>query len=187
MDADLAPFGAKVFSQFEEDGILAELTRRLGIHRGVFVEIGVGDGHENNTRALVDAGWRGCWLGDEPAPWTPHGVVFRQATVTPENVCELLADAPRPIDVLSIDIDGNDYWVAEAIVPALQPRIVIVEFNQAWEGPYVMPYCAGYHWHVDMGIHFGASLTSWCDLLMEYDLVYTTEAKVNAFFVRQAC
>lgn len=182
---DLAPFGLRVCSQGEEDGITLELARRLGIAAGTFVEIGVGRGDENNTRALVAHGWSGYWLDQSPS-LPPDRVEFTQVTVTPENVCALVngMGVPRSADLLSIDIDGNDYWVGKQAIPFLRPKILIVEYNHAWQGAHqIFPYTPNYYWQP--GMDHGASLAAWVKLLTEYTLVYTTKAQVNAFFVRQ--
>lgn len=175
-----------MYSQAEEDEILAALLAQLGIERGTFVEIGVGPGVENNTLALARRpGWWGTWLGDEPVHNTPDTVHFEQATVTPDNVLGLLMHVTAPVDVFSIDIDGNDYWVADVVIPWLKPRIVIVEYYAPWTEPWIMRYTPGYRWH--SGEPCGASLAAWqMRLAAEYDLVYTTRAQVNAFFVRRS-
>ena len=173
-------------SQAEEDRILAKLLWLHGVREpGNFVEIGVGTGVENNTVALAERGWRGVWLGDEPLVWYPTTVHFVQATVTPENVKDLLQRAPIRVDVFSLDIDGNDYWVGKVVIPLLMPRIVIVEYYAPAGGTHwVMPYTPNYRWH--QGQPCGASLDAWRALLepLGYSLVYTTFRQVNAFFVR---
>src|SRR5262252_5197626 len=62
----LVRHGAKFFSQSDEDGILLEILRRLGLASGVFAELGVGNGLENNSLILLMHGWKGVWLGGEP-------------------------------------------------------------------------------------------------------------------------
>ena len=176
-----------MFSQAEEDDILALLLARHGIAQPTFVEIGVGPGVENNTRALLALGGTGLWIGDEPVHLdVPHWVTVRdQTTVTPDNVIDLLRFmAPIDVDVFSLDIDGNDYWVALRAIPFLDPKIVIVEYYAPAVGAWVMPYTPGYRWQ--SGEPCGASLVAWRELLeADYELVYTTHAQVNAFFVRR--
>lgn len=175
-------------SQAEEDLILAGLLPALGLHprQGTFLEIGVGTGWENNTRTLAERGWDGLWVGNEAiiAPLPPT-VIYYHAHVEPDTVTEL--PLPAHVDLLSIDIDGNDYWVMERLLPLFTelPRIIVVEYNSAWDGDdWVMQYTPGYVWHT--GQPFGASLLRWRRFLESwgYRLVYTTDAKVNAFFVR---
>lgn len=178
-----------MYSQAEEDDVLAELIDRLDLAARTpctFVEIGVGIGTENNTRLLADRGWRGWWVGDEPLRIdAPATVSFEQATVTPENVADLLRYVPAPVTVFSLDIDGNDYWVGRVAIVAVRPAIVIVEYAADRHGYWVMPYTPGYRW--SQGMPCGASLGAWQQLLdRDYVLVYTTRAHVNAVFVRRS-
>jgi hypothetical protein len=182
-----ARYGRRAYSQAEEDGITFELVRRLWGQGalGTFVEIGVGDGHENNTRMLTTLGWSGVWVGNEPlAPGLPPRTVkFLQRQLEIADVAPVLVH--HRCDLFSIDIDGNDYWIAQEAVPLLRPTIVIVEYNASWgHDDHVMPYRPGYIWHT--GQDFGASITAWQRLLTEYVLVYTTLAQVNAFFVHRS-
>lgn len=180
--------GAKYFSQFDEDGILAAILGRLGLRTGRFLEIGVGDGTENNTLLLMAQGWRGQWIGGEPLAWSPTGtrLSFTEAFVTAENVVTLVRDPE--CDVAAIDIDGNDLWVAQALLPHISPRVLVVEYNAKFPPPvrFAMPYEPTFSWQGDD--YFGASLSSWIDLLgpAGYRLVCCSYMGVNAFFVREA-
>jgi hypothetical protein len=136
---DLTAFELGVYSQNGEDGVLAEIFRRLGPGRREFVEFGVGRGVEGNCVALADVlGWSGLFMeGDETASrslvWKYRDnprVRTAQARVTAENVEELLAangvsDEP---DVISIDVDGNDLWIWKAMTRT-RPRVVVIEYN----------------------------------------------------------
>jgi hypothetical protein len=178
--------GQKYFSQFDEDGILLEILRRLGVDSGRFIEVGVGDGSENNTIILLAHGWSGLWIGAEPLIWRPSGrrLVFRQSFITVENASELVGNDHG--DVFSLDIDGNDYWIAKAILPTLRPRVVIVEYNAKFPPPvrFVMPYDPGHRW--DKTDYCGASLAAWADLLVPhgYFPVCCSYQGTNVFFVR---
>lgn len=90
----LSRFGAKYFSQTDEDGITLEIVKRLGIANGTFVELGVGDGLENNTLILLAMGWRGFWIGGEDLCFNhklnPQRFAFLKAFVTLENVIPLM-------------------------------------------------------------------------------------------------
>jgi hypothetical protein len=175
-------------SQAEEDQILAGLLTQLGYAAdavGTFVEIGVGVGIENNTLALAERGWKGLWIGNERLDVDPPmGIAFQHAQVELDNLHLLLL--PATCTVFSIDIDGNDYWIARAVLQQFSapPPIIIVEYNATWGDRHeIMPYARGYAWHT--GQPFGASLTAWRWLLESYgyELVYCTQAQVNAFFV----
>src|SRR5688500_2385950 len=124
--AGLTPFELRVFSQNGEDGVIAELLRRAPASHRWFVEFGASTGVENNCALLADVfGWSGLFM--EGGSWEferlerkyrgNHRVVTRQALVTPENVESLLRNAgvPEDFDVLSVDIDGADYYVWQAL------------------------------------------------------------------------
>mgnify|MGYP001208652490 CR=1 FL=1 len=111
-----ACFEGQTFSQNGEDGILSEILHRIGTKTKWFVEIGSGDGRENNTRLLLELDWRGVWIdgdkgccaiaGEEASEFVDAGrLQIVQSLVTAENVDELLveADVPKEIDVLSLD------------------------------------------------------------------------------------
>ena len=202
----LERFGFKSYSQQDEDGILQEIFRRIDLGSGEnarrFVEIGVGDGLENNTLYLLQQGWRGLWIDADQdrcaairarfaAPLAAGTLQLTQAIVNAENINGLIAAAgiKGEIDLLSIDIDGNDYHVFEALdIPgALSPRVVVIEYNARFRPPVklVQPYDALYSW--DGSDYFGASLCALHDLARRkgYVLVATNLTGVNAFFVRK--
>jgi hypothetical protein len=107
--------------------------------------------------------------------------------ITRENIASLLAShrVPQALDLLVIDLDGNDYWVLGSVLAQYSPRVIVVEYNAGWPPPteWVMPYKADYVW--DGSKNFGASLTSLAKLCAAhgYVLVGTDPRGVNAFFV----
>jgi hypothetical protein len=193
--------GYRIASQFDEDGILDEIFRRIGATNRRFVEFGVGDGRENNTLSLLVAGWTGLWIEADAAsaarirtdlaePLAAGSLRLREAFVTAENIEELLAGAgvPEEPDLLSIDIDGNDYWVWKAL-GRYRPRGVVVEYNASLgrTARAVQAYHPAARW--DGTSAYGASLGALEDLGREkgYALVGCTLSGVNAFFVREDC
>ena len=193
----LRNYGFRVFSQFGEDGILQHLIGNVPLANDRFVEIGVEDYSESNTRFLVEKDdWHGLIIdADTTAPdflrrtglHTRRSVTFRQSFVTAENVNDLLRDEPEDLALLSIDVDGNDYWLWRAV--ELRPAIVVVEYNNGF-GPdeaLVVPYDPGF---VRMaaqpgGRYYGASLAAFEHLGREkgYALLGTSDGP-NAFLVR---
>ena len=191
----------KVFSQWGEDGILQFLVSRLS-PPDVFVEIGVGDYSEANTRFLaMKDNWRGAIFNGGSAHMDflrNSGMEWRwsirpvPAFVTAENVNELILGTgiKGDVGVLSIDIDGVDYWVWREI-SAVSPWIVVVEYNSVFgpETAATVPYrrdftaAAAHH----TGSYFGASLAALHHLGAElgYRLVGVGSNGVNAFFVRE--
>ncbi len=194
----LLRYGAKAYSQNDEDGILAEIFRRIGASSRTFIEIGAGSGLENNTAALLLQGWRGLWVeGSDSnasrarrnlATYISSGQLrIEQTLVTRDNADALLAkSAPdAESDLLSIDVDGSDYHVWQA-VQSISPRVVVVEYNASWFPPMslAVAYQEQFQWKENT--YYGASLKA-LELLAErkgYHLVGCCFAGVNAFFVR---
>jgi hypothetical protein len=191
--------GHRCFSQNAEDGMIDEIFRRIGTGPRFFVEFGVETGLENNTLALLLAGWRGLWIEADPAAARTIRGEFALAVdagrlslvesfVTAENIEQTLrgAGVPEDLDLLSIDIDGNDYWVWKAI-RAFQPRAVVIEYNASLgrTARVVRPYEPTRSW--DGSAAFGASLAALEALGREkgYALVGCDAVGVNALFVRQ--
>ncbi|MGZ4808394.1 MAG: hypothetical protein ACXV7D_03615 [Thermoanaerobaculia bacterium] len=193
---DLRHFEEKVFSQNGEDGILREIFRRIGTTNRFFVECGIQDGSENNTRALLERdGWSGVWIeesGDYAAAarraFASLPVRIIEKHITAENIGTILtaAGVPPEPDLLSIDIDGNDYWVWKEL-RSCSPRVVVIEYNAARipGDSWVMPYDPKHVW--DGTSRFGASLDALAGLAsgLGYVLVGCDSRGVNAFFVRR--
>jgi hypothetical protein len=198
-DGDLRGFELTVSSQNGEDGILQEIFRRIGTTNRQFVEFGVESGVQCNCAYLArEKGWSGLFMEADEADFAKletnyrpfPGVCCRKTKVSSANIEQLLADHQVPVepDLLSIDIDGNDYWVWKAI-RNWRPRVVAVEYNPFHLPPkkWVMKEDPNYVWK--RTTYFGASLTSLTLLGREkgYTLVGTDSMGVNAFFVRDDC
>ena len=190
-------YGFKVYSQNDEDGIIEEIFNRIGTTNRVFIEFGVENGLECNSHYLLFKGWRGLWIdggnGEEIqekfAPVIANGQLkFLQTFITRENINELFiaGGVTGEIDLLSIDVDGNDYHIWEAI-NVVKPRVVIIEYNAKFPPncDWKMAYNKNHIW--DGSDCHGASLKA-LELLgrkLGYQLVGTNFTGVNAFFVRQ--
>lgn len=192
----------RVFSQWGEDGIIQHLIRHVPIRHRTFIEFGVEDFRESNCRFLMmHDNWSGYVLDAsaadvaaiELAPWYwRHDLRAAQAFITRDNVAALL-DATgfdRDLGILSIDLDGVDYWVAAQLVH-WRPRILIMEYNavfgpaRAITVPYRGDFCRTRAHHSNL--YFGASLNALTHLANAwgYALVGTASAGGNAFFVRR--
>jgi hypothetical protein len=199
-DARAAEF--RVFSQWGEDGILQFLTQRVPLADRTFIEIGVESYRECNTRFLVmHDNWRGYaidgsddhvrWLLHESALGWQFDVTPLVAFVTAENINDVVAGCGiDDLDLLSLDIDGSDYWVLRALEVA-RPRILVVEYNSTFgpERAVSVPYASDFH-HREAhpsGLYFGASLSAFHALAQDrgYELVATESKGANAFFVRR--
>lgn len=180
------------FSQSHEDEVIKYVLETLGIHIGWFVEFGAGDSRIlSNTARLADVGWNGVYIeadADLYQKLLQHiktGIYPLHATVTAENINELLTRTPLPqeFDLLSIDIDGNDYWVWKAIT--YRPKVVCIEYNSNF-GPTesrVIEYDPAFIYQSDN--YYGASALALVRLgeRLGYTLINHT-APLNLFFVR---
>jgi hypothetical protein len=191
----------RVFSQWGEDGILQHLLHHVSVTRKIFVEFGVENYTESNTRfLLINDNWVGLvidgssenidFIKSDDIYWR-HNLKAEHAFVTRENINDLIRrnGIVGEIGLLSIDIDGNDFWVWEAI-DAVTPQLVVVEYNSRF-GPHravTVPYdpdfirSAAHH----SNIYYGASLAAFCSLGKRkgYSFVGCNSAGNNAFFVR---
>ena len=173
----------KTFSQNGEDGILEKILETIGTTNKYFVEIGVGNGDECNTRLLRKNGWNGLMLDSEH--YNPN-VGIRREFVDAENVNGILSKykVPQEFDVLSIDIDGNDYWVWKAI--SYQPRVVVIEWNCSIS-PFralSIPYSPAFAW--DQTCYYGASILALTRLGERKGMILVAADRraTNLFFIR---
>jgi Flp pilus assembly protein TadD len=194
----LSRYEFSVFSQTGEDGIIAEVFRRIGVTDRFFVEVGVGAGLENNTTYLLRQGWRGCWVDSSQKNAALIGrnfnvqlasgqLVFLRALVTAENIEQSLGAmaVPKQFDLLSLDIDRNTFWVWKSM-RTYRPRAVVIEYNASVPPPveWAVEYRPDLNWNGTD--YYGASLKSF-ELLgrnLGYSLVGCNICGFNAFFVR---
>jgi len=191
----------RVFSQWGEDGIIEWLISHVQVPNAHFIEFGVESFHEANCRfLLMNRNWKGlvmdsneahiAALQTEPLYWM-YDLTAKPALVTAENVDELIASAGfgGPLGLLSIDIDGNDYWVWNAI-KSIDPAIVVCEYNpifgdtRAISVPYD-PNFNRFSAHYS-GLYSGCSIAALQLLASKrgYAFVGTNSNGINAFFVR---
>lgn len=190
----------KVFSQWGDDGIIQFLINNITISNNYFVEFGVENYTEANTRfLLVNNNWSGLvmdgslsnveYIKKDPIYWK-HELTAKHAFITAENINELLSseNVPQQIGILHIDIDGNDYWVWKNI-DKVKADIVIVEYNSLFgsERAITIPYQKNFirteaHYS---NLYYGSSLLSLCDLAKEkkYSFVGCNSAGNNAYFI----
>ena len=193
----LAVYEWRVSSQNGEDGIIAEIFRRIGPGKRTLVEIGVEDGRQCNTALLVQRAKWGGWMIEADAARAAalarnyHRYRKRLRTVEravdAENVVPLFEElgVPHEFDLLSIDVDGNDYWIWKAL-GEYRPRVVTIEFNIAYPPParWVIAYNPRHRFNDTS--YYGASLTSMVELGKDlgYTFIGINCNVVNAFFIR---
>lgn len=192
----------KVFSQFGDDGIIQYLVNTLSIEPKTFVEFGVENYVESNTRLLlINNNWSGLvmdgnkshidYITQDEISWR-HNLKAVCAFITKENINSLLEDNgfTGEIGLLSIDIDGNDYWVWKEIT-VVNPVVVIVEYNSIFgaDRAVTIPYKHDFerskaHYS---NLYWGTSLKALCVLAEEkgYYFVGSNSAGNNAYFVRK--
>jgi hypothetical protein len=199
-NSSLADTEFSVFSQFGDDGIIQFLIKVIKPENDFFVEFGVENYLESNTRFLLqNNNWSGFvmdgsktnvdFIKKQDFYWR-HNLKVIAAFVTVENIDLLLKDIPKNIGLMHIDIDGNDYWIWKAIKETTAD-IVIIEYNSVFgsERAITVPYYADFkrtEYHYS-NLYAGASLTALCDLGDEkgYYFIGSNRAGNNAYFIKK--
>ncbi len=191
----------RVFSQWGEDGIIQYLLQHVPIERPLFVEFGVENYTESNTRFLLTNNqWSGIvidgsdenieYIKRDPIYWAAN-LKAVSAFITKDNIDDLITKngISGDIGILSVDIDGNDYWVWQAI-DSISPRIIICEYNSHFgpEAEVTTPYDPAFvrdSAHFSK-IYYGASISALNSLAESkgYSLVASNSVGNNIFFVR---
>ena len=192
----------RAFSQWGEDGIIQYLIRNTNISRKIFIEFGVQNYTESNTRfLLINNNWSGlvidggsdciAYIKNDPIYWQ-YNLKAVNSFITTDNINQIFLDngIQGEIGLLSVDIDGNDYWVWQAI-DSINPAIVVCEYNfrfgvsKAVTVPYNASFVRTQAHHSN--IYFGASLRALCLLANKKGYVFLgcNSAGINAFFVRK--
>ena len=191
----------KVFSQFGDDGIIQYLINNVAINVTRFIELGVEKYTECNTRfLLINNNWSGLVIDGSPANvnyiknddiYWKYDLNAEAAFVTRDNINQIMVknNFIGEIGLLSIDLDGNDYWIWESIT-VVQPTMVILEYNSAFgrDNAVTIPYDPDFtrlkaHFS---GLYWGASLKAMCLLSQKkgYSFVGSNSNGNNAYFVR---
>lgn len=194
----------QVYSQFGEDGIIQWLIHNVDIGSKTFVEFGVEDYTEANTRfLLMNDNWTGLVMDgskenmDRLRNWKwfwKYDLKAVDAFITRDNINQLITAAgfQGDIGILSIDLDGNDWWILNAI-ECVSPRILICEYNNIFgaEKKVTVPYDAEFvrnkkHYS---NLYWGCSIAAFCGWAEKNGYYYmgSNSAGNNAFFVRKDC
>ncbi len=194
--------GFRVFSQFEEDGLLLFIFSVIGMDNKTFIEFGSDDGVNSNSANLIfNFGWHGLFIDGNrksiargrkffakyPHPWM-YQPKFVCSMIKRENINQLIADAEisGEIGLLSIDLDGNDYWVWDAI-EVVQPKVVIIEtHNEFGLEDIVVPYDPDYFYPGKHPHYHGASPIAMTKLATQkgYRLVGANDLGFNFIFIK---
>lgn len=183
---DLNHYELKIYSQNGEDGIILRLFDLVGTTNKYFVEFGVENGFECNTRFLREyLGWQGLMMDGR---FSTPSLNLQQEFITAENINDLFAKhhVPEEFDLLSIDLDYNDFYIWLNLSPSYRPRVVVIEYNatHSWNEDKVVLYDPFTMW--DFTNYSGASIKALYNLgiFKGYTLVYAEKVGVNLFFIR---
>ena len=196
-------FGIKIYSQNNEDGIILYIFKHIGIKTKKFVEIGVENGTEcNTTNLLKNFNWKGIQIEGSKKLYNDAKIQLKKILekkrnnlkllnifVTKKNINQILKkNCGKEIDLLSVDVDGNDFWIWKAI-NCVKPRLVIIEYNSFFGSNIsaTIKYNSKFSWdHRNNKSYYGASLKALEKLgkQKKYILVGVDKNGVNAFFVR---
>jgi hypothetical protein len=199
-----ALWGWKSYCQCDEDGIINECLTRIAQTvslNGTCLEIGCGNGTENNTHQLILNGFKGIWVDGSASNISYiHDILgslsfdrlqILLSTMTLKNIDALIESSMsffknKFVDFLGVDIDGNDLPITRTILNSLTPKLICVEYNAKFPPPVALTvqYNQEHSWENDD--YFGASLQAWVEALEEYRLVCCNLSGCNAFFVHQA-
>jgi hypothetical protein len=192
----------KAFSQWGDDGIVQWLLSNLNFPNNTFVEFGVGDYRESNTRFLMmNNNWSGLVMDASKSNisqivnseyYWRYNLLARAAFIDTDNVNDLIASSGFEADVgiLHIDLDGNDYWIWDAL-RVISPLVVILEYNSIFgvERALTVPYNKSF-WRTDAhysNLYYGASLPALYQLSLKkgYRFIGCNSAGNNAYFIRE--
>ncbi len=188
----LKEYGKKVYSQTIEDGIIEGIFENIGTTNKYFVEFGAWDGtHLSNTANLrINKSWNGLLMEGNKSRADQYDYVTH-AFITAENINDLFTkhEVPKEFDLLSIDLDGNDYWIWKAIDgEKFRPRVVVVEYNCNFHDQ-MKSMAIKYTPELDSTVpsinYYGATIPAFhkLGLLKGYSLVFRVNLH-NLFFVR---
>lgn len=193
----------RVFSQYGEDGMLWYIFSVLGLTHGRFLDVGSADGIRSNCANLaLNHGWLGLFIdgkesniergrrfyGRLPNPYWSWPPTFSQNLVTAENINQVVKDGglEGDIELMSIDIDGNDYWIWKAL-EVVSPKVVIIETHVEYGmNNVVTPYDPNYFYPGKHPHYHGASPVAMAGLGTEkgYRLVGSNVLGFNFIFLR---
>ena len=191
----------KIFSQFGEDGIIQYIIKNIKLSNKKFIEFGVENYEEANTRFLLEScGWEGLiidsseenidYIKQQNYYWK-FNLIAEKKFIDKENINKIFSshNLIGDIGLLSIDIDGNDYWIWNEI-HNIYPDIVVIEYNARF-GPsesVTVKYKKDFNRYDGNKLIYGASLKALKKLgeRKGYALIYTNSNGNNAFFVKKS-
>lgn len=190
-EIDLSDYEKKIYSQNGEDGILEKIFEIISTTNKYYVEFGVENGDERNTRYLMEKyKWEGLLMD---GGYSNEKINLKKEFITKNNINYLFEkyNVPNEFDLLSIDIDYNDWYVLEAILSKqkFKPRVISMEYNASLHlEDKIVIYDPNYMWEWNMSDYFNSSLYSIHTLLQKYNytIVYCENKGVNLFAIHNS-
>lgn len=177
---------AGVYSQFGEEPLWDFIFGKIGVTNKFLVDFGAGGlGCEmSNSRSLIERGWKGLRMDGEPDPDTD----IKKEFITKENIIELFKkyNVPQEFDFLSIDVDGNDYWILDTLLDEYAPRVICAEFNGtiAKDVSKAMKYNPNHSWGEND--YYGFSFEAGKKLGHKHDYAVVHQVNTtNMYFIRK--
>lgn len=181
------------YSRLNEEDTVRELFNQWGTTNKVFVDIGCGNGQTwSNTLGFLKDGWRGRGIDADDGNiaaalqnWNGLRGLPVGLRASPDNICSALVGIPANLDYLSLDIDGYDYFILEAILKGgFLPTVVCLEINPTIPPPFkfTVLYDPDYHWGVNE--FYGQSLSAADELLRPHGYELYKLCVDNAIFTR---
>ena len=172
--------GKGYYSQTYEDKVLERIFQKIGWTNKIGVELGAGDGvNLSNCNYLIQRyGLKTLRIDGEKH----EGI--KQAWITQDNILDLMKKIPVNFDLLSIDLDGNDFWILRMILQFFIPRVVILEVNGTLdpEQSIIMPYNPNHVWDNDN--YYGASFKAYVKLMEKFNYILVRNIEdLNLVFV----
>ena len=175
-----------IYSQFGEEPIYDFIFENIGTTNLFLVDFGAGGlgSQMSNSKSLIERGWRGVRMDGNPDPDTD----IKKEFITQENILKLFKkyDVPEELDFLSVDIDGNDYWVLKKILSVYSPRVICAEFNGTIKHGVskAIKYNPKHEW--GNNDYYGFSFEAGKKLAQEFDYAVVLQINsTNMYFVRK--
>jgi hypothetical protein len=177
---DLSEHEKKIYSQNGEDGMIDTIFKNIKTKNKYYVEFGVEDGKECNTRFLREKGWAGLMLDGSNEN---KNINLQKHFITKDNIVQLFKkySVPKVFDFLSVDIDYNDLYVLYEILKKYRPVVICVEYNSYIYKDAVVVYDSNNMW--DKTKYFGASICAFNKLFQEYGYNLIGGNNVNIFAI----
>jgi len=169
------------YSQYGEEGYLRFIFKKIGVTNKFLVDLGANDGkYLSNTRIFLNEGWGGVLIEGRQFPG------IHQHFITAENINELLEKygVPSEFDLLSIDLDGNDFWILRNLLTKYRPRLIVSEYNSEFDDSRTIEYDPAFSFGATdyYGYTFGAGLK----LAEEFGYrVIFQNANLNMYYLRK--